>query len=80
VFLKEPQPHLRVEIIEQLSYYAWGVTTILLGAGVWGLASASVVKALVGTAAMLAVSPIARMSPSYSWRRLRPMLGFGVKF
>jgi O-antigen/teichoic acid export membrane protein len=73
-------PLVKVEIIEQLSYYAWGVTTILLGAGVWGLASASVVKALVGTAAMLAVSPIARLSPSYSWRRLRPMLGFGVKF
>jgi O-antigen/teichoic acid export membrane protein len=73
-------PLVRVEIIEQLSYYFFGVAAILLGAGVWGLASASVVKALIGTVAMLVVSPIGRLWPSYSWQRLRPMLGFGVKF
>ncbi len=73
-------PLVRVEIVEQLTYYAWGIGAIMLGAGVWGLATASIVRALTGTAAMLSVSPIARLSPSYSWRRLKPMLGFGVKF
>lgn len=73
-------PLVRVEIVEQFSYYAWGIGTILLGAGVWGLATASVIKALVGTLAMLSISPIGRLRPSYSWRRIRPLLGFGVKF
>jgi O-antigen/teichoic acid export membrane protein len=73
-------PLVRVEMIEEASYYGWGVATILLGAGVWGLAAASVVKALVGTLVMLSVSPVARLAPNYSWRRLKPMLGFGIKF
>jgi O-antigen/teichoic acid export membrane protein len=73
-------PLVRVEVVEELSFYGWGITTILLGAGVWGLATAAVVKALVGTVAMLRVSPVARMAPTYSWHRLRPLLGFGVKF
>jgi O-antigen/teichoic acid export membrane protein len=73
-------PLVRVELIEEVSYYIWGIVTIMLGAGIWGLATASVVKALVGTLAMLSVSPVARLVPSYSWGRLKPMLGFGVKF
>lgn len=73
-------PLVRVEIAEQLSYYVWGITSVALGAGVWGLATASVVKALVGTVALLSISPVAKLSPAYAWERLRPMLGFGVKF
>ena len=73
-------PLVRVEIVEEVSYYVWGIVTIALGAGVWGLATASVVKALVGTLVMLSVSPVARLVPSYSWQRLKPMLGFGIKF
>jgi O-antigen/teichoic acid export membrane protein len=73
-------PLVRVEVVEEVSYYAWGVVTILLGAGVWGLATASVIKTLVGTLVMLSISPVARLRPGRSWRRLKPMLGFGVKF
>ena len=73
-------PLIRVEVVEELAYYGWGIGLILLGAGVWGLATASIVKALVGTLVMLSVSPIRRLLPSYSWQRLRPMLGFGIKF
>jgi O-antigen/teichoic acid export membrane protein len=73
-------PLVRVEVVEELFYYVWGVVTVVLGAGVWGLATASVVKALAGTLVMLSVSPVARLVPSYSWRRLKPMLGFGIKF
>jgi O-antigen/teichoic acid export membrane protein len=73
-------PLVRVEIMEEVAYYGWGIVSILLGAGVWGLATASVVKALVGTLAMLSISPVARLAPAYSWKRLKPMLGFGAKF
>jgi O-antigen/teichoic acid export membrane protein len=73
-------PLVRVEVMEESAYYIWGIATVVLGAGVWGLATASVVKAAVGTIVMLSVSPVARLIPSYSWQRLRPMLGFGLKF
>ena len=73
------RPLLTVEVLEELTYYTWGVSTVLLGAGVWGLASASIAKALVGTVVMLVISPVGRLS-RHSWRRLRPMLGFGLKF
>jgi O-antigen/teichoic acid export membrane protein len=74
------KPLLKVEVLEEFAYYGWGVSAVLLGAGVWGLATASIVKALVGSAVMLSVSPVGRLKPAYSWRRLRPMLGFGLKF
>ena len=73
-------PLVRAEVVEELSYYAWGIVTIMFGAGVWGLATASVVKALVGTLVMLSGSPVARLVPGYSWQRLKPMLRFGIKF
>jgi O-antigen/teichoic acid export membrane protein len=73
-------PLLAVEVVEELTYYGWAIASIVLGAGVWGLASASVAKALVGTLVMVRVSRVGRLVPGYSWRRLKPMLGFGVKF
>jgi O-antigen/teichoic acid export membrane protein len=73
-------PLARVEVLEEVFYYGWGIGAILLGAGVWGLATASVVKALVGSMVLLSVSPVARLVPSYSWERLKLMLGFGIKF
>lgn len=73
-------PLVRVEIVEEVCFYGWGIVTIVLGYGVWGLATAVVVKALVGTLMMLSISPVGRLAPNYSWPQLRPMLGFGVKF
>lgn len=73
-------PLVKVEVAEQLAYYGWAITTVVLGAGVWGLATASIAKALFGTAILLRVSPISRLTPLFSMRRLRPMLSFGVRF
>lgn len=73
-------PLVRVEILEEATYYTWGVVTIILGGGIWGLATASIVKALVGTSVLLSSSPVARLAPSFSWQRLKPMLEFGIKF
>jgi O-antigen/teichoic acid export membrane protein len=73
-------PLVRVEVVEEASYYIWGIVTLALGAGVWGLATASVFRALVGILVLLSVSPVARLAPGYSWQRIKPMLGFGIKF
>ncbi len=48
--------------------------------GVWGLASANVVRALVGSSVLLFLIPPARLIPSPSWARIRPILGFGLRF
>jgi O-antigen/teichoic acid export membrane protein len=56
-------PILAVEVVEDLAYYGWGISSVVLGAGVWGLATALIVKALVGTGVMLNVSPVGRLVP-----------------
>ena len=38
-----------IDFLAQASFYAFAVTAVALGAGVWGLATATVVKAVVGT-------------------------------
>ena len=68
------------ELMEHGAYYFWAVTTVVLGAGVWGLASAVVVRSLVGTCAFLAFSPAGRVRPRLAWRPVRNLIGFGLRF
>ena len=64
-----------------LAFYAWSVTTVALGAGVWGLASGTVVRAVAGTA-VIAILPEGRLwRPSFERiREIGPILRFGVRF
>jgi O-antigen/teichoic acid export membrane protein len=84
VILLERQLNYRrlalVEIVESLCYYAWAIATVLVGWGLWGLASAWVVRALVGSSFLLGFFPPARMAPSPSWARVRALLGFGFRY
>lgn len=68
-----------VEVTENVLYYAWAITTVALGFGVWGLATGVVVRTLGGTVAMLAVAPIGLVRPTWSWTRLRPIVKFGAQ-
>ena len=68
-----------VEIIESLVYYCWAIGTVLAGAGVWGLATGVVVRTLAGTVVLNWAGPVRWLRPSWSWSRLRPMLGFGAR-
>jgi O-antigen/teichoic acid export membrane protein len=74
------QPLVVVEFLEMLAYNVWAIVTVLAGWGVWGLASATPVRALLGSALMLAISPAAMMVPRYSWRRMRGLIRFGVQY
>ena len=74
------RPLAFVEIVETISYYVWAIVTVSIGWDVWGLASASVVRAIVGSATLLSLLPSARMIPSPSWVRVRTLLGFGFKY
>lgn len=73
-------PVAMVEVGEVLAYYACGVGAVAAGFGVWGLAAASIVKAVVGTAILLRVAPIGLLAPLPSVRRIRPLLRFGLRF
>ena len=72
-------PIAAVEVGEVLAYYGWATLTVALGAGVWGLATASIVKAATGTFMLLRLVPGSLMAPAISMRRIRALLGFGAR-
>ena len=74
------RPVAFVEVGEVLAYYACGVGAVAAGFGVWGLASATIVKALVGTGIMLRVAPVGLLAPLPSLKQIRPLLRFGLRF
>jgi O-antigen/teichoic acid export membrane protein len=69
-----------VEVSQVLVYQAWAILFVALGYGVWGLASATVVMRLVAALLMARISPAGFPRPRFSWRLIRPLLGFGLRF
>jgi O-antigen/teichoic acid export membrane protein len=70
----------KVDLLEAGAFYAWAVGTVALGAGVWGFATAVLVRAAVGAGAMLRLGPLGLVRPRWSWAVVRPLLGFAAKF
>jgi O-antigen/teichoic acid export membrane protein len=68
-----------VDVTETLVYYTWAIAAVSEGAGVWGLVTGGVVRDLAGTCLLLVIVPTARMIPSFSWMRVRALLGFGFR-
>ena len=73
------RPMAVVEIVETICNYIWAIATVSIGWGVWGLATASVVRVLVGSFLLLYFVREARMLPLPSWTRISPLLGFGLR-
>jgi O-antigen/teichoic acid export membrane protein len=69
-----------IDLVTTVTTYAWSITTVMIGWGVWGLASGGVVGAVFGTIFLLAFFPAGRIMPSPSWARVRPLLGFGFRY
>lgn len=68
------------QVIELFAYYGWAICAAALGMGVWSIATAAVLRALVGSAALIALVPGGLVRPRLAFGRLRRMLGFGVRF
>jgi O-antigen/teichoic acid export membrane protein len=68
------------DVAEGLAYYVWAVGTVAAGLGVWGMATAVIVRAIVGTAILVIAGPIKLVRPRWAWGEVRPLLGFGLKF
>jgi O-antigen/teichoic acid export membrane protein len=69
-----------IEIVEMVAYVAWAIGGVLLGAGVWALATASIARALVATGLVLRVAPMRVFRPRLRFTEIRPLLGFGARF
>jgi O-antigen/teichoic acid export membrane protein len=69
-----------VEVGECVVYYAWATGALLLGYGVWGVASASLVRAAFAAGAFWVGVPRCRVMPAWSWRESRTLLRFGVQY
>jgi O-antigen/teichoic acid export membrane protein len=74
------RPLAAVEVSEVFAYYTFGIAAVAAGLGVWGLAAASVVKALTGTALLLRGRRHMVVRPRAEMSHIRPMLRFGLRF
>lgn len=73
-------PIVVVELFEALAYYGWAIATVASGWGVWGLATAAVIRSIAGTAVMARCSPIGLLTPALSWAGIRGIVSFGARY
>jgi O-antigen/teichoic acid export membrane protein len=73
-------PIVVAEVLETAVYAVIAIVSVLLGAGVYGVAAAAVVRAVVGTGYMLAAVPDGLVRPRLNWSEVRPLLSFGAQF
>jgi PST family polysaccharide transporter len=76
----EYRPIASIEFTESVVFYGWAIATVWAGWGVWGFASAAVVRALAGSVLMNIASPLGLITPRLERGTLRSMLGFGIGF
>lgn len=74
------RPLAMVEVSQVLTYYAWSIAFVVAGFGVWGLATGTIAMRAVAALIMARLSPVGIPWPRLSWRRIRPLIGFGVRF
>lgn len=68
------------EVSESATFFGWIVVTLLLGWGVWAVATAVIVREVTASLFLLATVPEARLRPEASLGRFRTMAGFGVRY
>jgi O-antigen/teichoic acid export membrane protein len=73
-------PRVTVELAETLAYYIFAVSAAASGLGIDGVAAASLARGVVGASVMWKVSPVGPILPSVSLKRVRELVGFGVRF
>jgi O-antigen/teichoic acid export membrane protein len=64
-----------------VAFYGWSILGVLLGFGVWAMATGVVVRQAVGVAVTLRLSPLGFVGPSLSGvQGVAPIIKFGVRF
>jgi len=72
-------PMALVDIAEVVSYYSWAIPGVILGAGVWALATGTVVRAVCGTATIMFFTPVGIVLPRINLAVMRPLWRFGAR-
>lgn len=72
-------PRVLVELVETVVYGGVAIVLATLGLGVWSIVWATVVRVVVGTAALLLLAPVRPGWPRLSRRGIRGLVGFGIK-
>ena len=67
------------ETAEMVVYYVWTIVTVAIGWGLWGLATATVARAIAGTALIVALTPTGVVWPRYDRRRIGALLEIGLR-
>ncbi len=67
-----------VEVLEGVIFVTASLAAVALGAGVWGVAGAHVVRAAAGSALMMRKSPVTVLRPTLSMGVVRELLGYGL--
>ena len=67
------------DVVEALTFYVWALVGVGLGFGVWGIATAAMARAVAGSAILVAGGPLGFVAPRWSWRHVRPLVGFGAR-
>ncbi len=68
-----------VDVVEALGFYVVALAAVGAGAGLWGVAGATLLRAAVGTTLMIRLGPIGPVRPRWSWPDVRPLVGFGAR-
>jgi O-antigen/teichoic acid export membrane protein len=68
----------RAEIAETLMFNVAAITLVALGAGVWGVAVATLLRAATGAGLVTALGGIGLVPPRFHWRTLRRHMRFGM--
>lgn len=74
------RPLVIADVAEVLAYTLWSIGTVLLGFGVFGLATGAIVRTAIGTLTLNRLGPIGWLRPIADFGRIRGLLGFGLKF
>jgi O-antigen/teichoic acid export membrane protein len=69
---------VRVEVVETLAYVTVAIALAAAGAGAWSIASATVIRVLVGNAVLTVWTPFGFKAPTLDFAAIRPLLGFGL--
>ena len=67
-----------VEVLEGFIFVSCSIGAVALGAGVWGVAGAHIVRAAAGSALMIRKSPIRVLRPRSDLGVIRELLGYGL--
>jgi O-antigen/teichoic acid export membrane protein len=73
------KPIAAAETAAIITFYGWTIVTVAVGWGLWGLATATLARAVVWTAGILALAPTRIILPRFDRQRIRAMLGMGLR-